>query len=70
MRKSALLLVTFICIISCSKDEPTNQLKCGKIISRGWNNLDGDYIKIDTYPVEPIPVKNSSSYNLGDQYCH
>jgi hypothetical protein len=68
--KKLVLLLAVITLYSCSNDEPTTQLKCGKIISRGWNNIDGDYIKIDTYPSESIPVKNSSSYNLGDQYCH
>ena len=68
MKKVLLILVLGILLSSCEKDD--NNLKCGKIISLGWDYWQGNYIKIDTYPNEMILVENRYDYKLNSIYCY
>ena len=66
--KAAVLILATLFLVSCSAEDAAPTVKCGEIISKGWNPQAGDYIRIKGYEDEVIPVK--VSYELGQIYCY
>lgn len=61
--KKLILILAIISFIGCSNDD-TSTVKCSKVVSKGWNVYDGNYIKL-----EDGRKIITTNYQLGDSYC-